>query len=88
MVPTIVLNFWSKATNSDTFLESRHPEVTENLYHILSTRQSGIPIFLASSSWANRYASWMSDPDVLLIDAVSISWENQFVYLFPTFSMI
>ena len=35
-----------------------------------------------------RYASWIPDPDDLYIDAMSISWENQFVYLFPPFSMI
>ena len=36
----------------------------------------------------HRYASWMPDPDALYIDTMSISWENQFVYLFPPFSMI
>ena len=36
----------------------------------------------------HRYASWMPDPDVLYIDVMSISWENQFVYSFPPFSMI
>ena len=30
----------------------------------------------------------MPDPDALYKDAMSISWENQFVYLFPPFSMI
>ena len=35
-----------------------------------------------------RYASWIPDPDDLYIDVMSISWENQFVYLFPPFSMI
>ena len=34
------------------------------------------------------YASWMPDPDALHIDALSISWKNQFVYLSPPFSMI
>ena len=36
----------------------------------------------------HRYASWMPVPDALYIDAMSISWENQFVYLFPPFNMI
>ena len=36
----------------------------------------------------HRYASWMTVPDDLYIDAMSISWENQFVYFFPPFSMI
>ena len=35
----------------------------------------------------HRYISWMSDPDALY-DAMSMSWENHFVYLFPPFSMI
>ena len=30
----------------------------------------------------------MPDPDDLSVDAMSISWENQFVYLFPPFSVI
>ena len=38
-------------TAHQTFLESRHPEVTKNLYYVLSTRRSQIPIFLGSSSW-------------------------------------
>ena len=36
----------------------------------------------------HRYASWMPVPDALYIDAMSISWENQFLYLFPPFNMI
>ena len=33
-------------TAHHTFLESGHPEVTKNLYCVLSTRWSQIPIFL------------------------------------------
>ena len=33
-------------TAHHTFLESRHPELTKNLYYVLCTRQSQIPIFL------------------------------------------
>ena len=33
------------------FPEGRHPEVTKNLYFVLSTRRSQIPIVLDSSSW-------------------------------------
>ena len=36
----------------------------------------------------HRHPAWMPDPDTLYIDGISISWENQFVYLFPPFSMI
>ena len=32
-------------TAHHTFVESRHPEVTKNLYDVLFTRQSKIPIF-------------------------------------------
>ena len=36
--------FWAKATDSDithhTFLESRHPEITKNPYHVLSPEWS------------------------------------------------
>ena len=45
------LNFWEKVpiwTAHQTFLESRHPEVTKNLYHGLSIRRSQIPNFLGS----------------------------------------
>ena len=38
-------------TGHHTFPESRHPEVTKNLYYVLSTRQSQILNFLGSSSW-------------------------------------
>ena len=40
--------FLIKATDSDVhhiFLESRHPEVTKNLYYVLSTCQNQITIF-------------------------------------------
>ena len=37
-------------TAHHTFLESRHPEVTKNLYYVLSISQSQIPISLGSSS--------------------------------------
>ena len=38
-------------TTHHTFIESRHPEVTTNLYYFLLTWGSKIPIFLCSSSW-------------------------------------
>ena len=38
------------------FLESRHPEVTKNLYYVFSTCRSQIPIFLGPSSWTK----WVS----------------------------
>ena len=49
-------------TAHHTFLESRHPEVTKNLYYVLFSGWSQIPIFLGSSSWTiyfipkNRYS--------------------------------
>ena len=43
---------WSvKATDRRTFLESRHPGLTKNLYYVLSNYRSQIPISLGSSSW-------------------------------------
>ena len=33
-------------TTHHTFLQSRQPAVTKNLYYVLSTRRSQIPIFL------------------------------------------
>ena len=42
------LNFWPKATDLDRspyFPESRHPEVTKNLYYVLPTCQNQILIF-------------------------------------------
>ena len=36
----------------------------------------------------HRYTSWIPDPDALHRDKMSISWENQFVYLFPPFSIV
>ena len=59
-------------------------------YH--STACFGMPEIDLFASRLNkqlhRYASLVPDPDALYIDAMSISWENQFVYLFPPFSMI
>ena len=34
-----------------TFLESTHPGVTKNLYYVLSTHWSQIPIFYAPTHW-------------------------------------
>ena len=34
------------------------------------------------------YASWRPDPGATYVDAFSISWENQFFYAFPLFSLI
>ena len=43
-------------TAHHTFVESRHPEVTKNLYDVLFTRQSQIPIFwtLANGLFINQ----------------------------------
>ena len=32
--------FWEKATAHHTFIESRHPEVTKNLYYVCSPEGS------------------------------------------------
>ena len=35
-----------------------------------------------------KYASWMPNRESYIIDCVSISNENTYIYLFPPFSMI
>ena len=42
-------------TAHHTFLESRHPDVTNNLYYVFYSSQSQIPIFLGSSSWTIHF---------------------------------
>ena len=52
------LNFCQKLpiqTVHHIFLEIRHPEVTKNLYYVLSSRRSQISIFLGSSSWTIHF---------------------------------
>ena len=46
-------------TAHHTFMESRYPEVTKNLYYLLSTCQSQIPIFSGSSSWTSYLFLWI-----------------------------
>ena len=35
-----------------------------------------------------KYASWMPDPESYIIDCMSTSWENTYIYAFPPFNMI
>ena len=35
-----------------------------------------------------KYASWTPDPKSYIIDCISTSWENTYIYAFPPFSMI
>ena len=35
-----------------------------------------------------RYVSWFPDPKCTEVDAFSISWQNEFPYLFPPFNLI
>ena len=35
-----------------------------------------------------KYASWMPDPESYIIDCMSTSWENTYIYAFSPFSMI
>ena len=53
-------------TAHHTFLESRHPEVTKNLYYVLSTRRGQTPIVLGFSSWATRKNR--KTPNIIVID--------------------
>ena len=50
-------------TSHHTFLKSRHHEVTKNLYYVLSTCRSQIPIFFGSSSWTIFLLSLISYKD-------------------------
>ena len=34
-----------------------------------------------------KYASWMPDPESYIIDCMSTSWENTYIYAFPKLSM-
>jgi len=34
-----------------------------------------------------RYVSWAPDPGSIAIDAMSTSWRNKYIYIFPPFSM-
>ena len=47
------LPIWTAHHN---FLESRNPEVSNNLYYVLSTSRGQIPISLCSSSWTIYYS--------------------------------
>ena len=38
--------------------------------------------------WLPCYISWIPDPYSLHVDALSVSWENEFPYLFPPFAII
>ena len=58
-------------------------------YLIISFDMPEIDLFASRlNKQLRRYTSWMSDPGTLYQDAMSINWENQFVYLFTPFSMI
>ena len=74
-----------------TFDDASEWMLSKNIFNHL-TECFGVPEINVSTSRFNkqlhRYVSWMPDPDVLYIDAMSISWENHFVNLFPPFSMI
>ena len=35
-----------------------------------------------------KYASWMLDPESYIIDRMSASWENTYIYVFLQFNMI
>ena len=36
----------------------------------------------------SKYASWMLGPESYIIDWMTTSWENTYIYAFPLFSMI
>jgi len=36
----------------------------------------------------SKYVAWKPDPNAFAVDAFSISWKNEYIYLFPPFSLI
>ena len=52
----------------------------------------GIPEIDLFASRLNKqlpvYTSWLPDPESTHIDAMSISWSDKYVYLFPPFSLL
>ena len=52
----------------------------------------GIPDIDLFASRLNKqrehYTSWLPDPGSCIINAMSVSWYNQYVYIFPPFSMV
>ena len=57
--------------SSSHFLESRKAVVTKNLYYVLSTHRSQIPIFLDSSSWTTSLNCFVNIV-LSLVDKVNI----------------
>ena len=73
------IHFWKQPieTVHHTFLGSRHPDVTKNLY-VLSTHRSQIPIFYAP---AHGLIWWDSENEcVVLCYGFNLLWSNAELY--------
>ena len=78
-------------TASREFVDSAEWTIPHSYFNKITRRYGTPEIDLFASRLNNKlptYASWKPDPESSVIDAMSISWENKFVYLFPPFSMI
>ena len=78
-------------TASREFIDSAEWAIPQSNFDKI-TRRYGIPDIDLFASRLNHkvptYASWKPDPASTIIDAMSVSWENKFIYLFPPFSMM
>ena len=63
----------------------------ESVFSVISS-SLGCPVIDLFASRLNnkvsRFASWQPDPDAETTDAFSITWNNDFFYAFPPFSLI
>ena len=87
------LNFGQKLpirTANHTFLESRHPEVTKNLYYVLSTHQRQIPSFLGCSLWAIDFVLILFPCLLHFANTfeVSMNWNSQVCCHCPFFNSV
>ena len=78
-------------TASREFNDSSEWAIPEHVFDNL-VNVFGMPDIDLFASRLNRkldkYASWKPDPESQIIDAMSVSWTNYFVYIFPPFSMV
>jgi hypothetical protein len=77
-------------TASRVFSDSAEWAIPQKVFDNI-TKKLGRPQVDMFASRLNKkldaYASWQPDPESCIIDSMSVSWENTFIYLFPPFSM-
>ena len=77
-------------TAHHNFLVSRHPEVTKNLYYVLSTHQRQIPSFLGCSLWAIDFVLILFPCLLHFANTfeVSMNWNSQVCCHCPFFNSV